>query len=94
MTCHSSRVPITPTSVIQVTPPARRKRRQTPRTRLPDVLSRTARATIEAPTAMTPSTIAASFSTVGVVMNRVSTSMRADSPDWAATFRSVKTPAT
>ena len=94
MTCQSSRVPITPMSVIQVTMPTRRKRRQPPRTRLPDVLSRTASATIEASTEMTPSTITASFSAVGVVMNRVSTSMRADSPGWAATFRSVKTPAT
>ncbi len=74
--------------------PTRRKRRHAARTRRPDVLSRTARATIEAATEMTPSTIAASFSTVGVVMNRVSTSMRADRPGWAATSRSVKTPAT
>ena len=79
MTCHSSRVPITPMSVIQVTSPARRKRRQARGTRRPAVLSRTARAAIEPSTSATPSTIAASFSVVGVVMKRVSTSMRADS---------------
>ncbi len=109
MTCQSSKVPITPMSAIQgalpsqavgppacggVTIPTRKKRRHAPNTRLPDVLSSTASATIEATTEMTPSTITASFRAVGVVMNRVSTSMRADSPGWAATFRSVKTPAT
>ena len=52
------------------------------------------RATIDASTDSTPSTITASFSAVGVVMNRVSMSMRADSPGCAATFKSVKTPAT
>ena len=83
MTCHSSRVPITPMSVIQVTSPTRRKRRQARGTRRPAVLSRTARATIEPSTRATPSTIAASFSVVGVVMKRVSTSMRADRPGCA-----------
>ena len=44
--------------------------------------------------AETPSTITPSLSGVGEVMKRVSTSTRADSPGWAATFRSVNTPAT
>ena len=42
--------------------------------------SSTANATIEAITQMTPSTITPSLSAVGDVMNRVSTSTRADSP--------------
>ncbi len=41
-----------------------------------------------------PSTMTASLSGVGLVMNRVSMSMRADKPGWAGTFRSVKMPAT
>ena len=87
MTCHSSRVPITPMSVIQVTTPTRRKRRQAPRYPPARASCRGPQAPRSKPaTEMTPSTIAASFSTVGVVMNRVSTSMRADSPGWAATF--------
>ena len=94
MTCHSSRVPITPMSVIHVMSPARRKRRQARGTRRPAVLSRTARAAIEPSTSATPSTIAASFSVVGVVMKRVSTSMRAERPGCDATLRSVKMPAT
>ena len=56
--------------------------------------SSTASATIDASTQMTPSTITPSFSGVGDVMNRVSTSMRADRPGWVATLRSVNTPAT
>ncbi len=94
MTCHSSSVPITPISVIQVTTPTRRKRRQAPAIRLPEPASSTASATIDASTEATPSTITASLSAVGVVMNRVSMSIRADSPGSAATFRSVKMPAT
>ena len=74
--------------------PARKKRRQARGSRLPEVLSRTVSAIIEASTETTPSTITASFSFVGEVMNRVSTSMRADNPGWAATLRSVKIPAT
>jgi hypothetical protein len=91
-------------SVSHVMSPAERKRRQARGTRRPAVLSRTARAAIEPSTSMTPSTIAASFSVVGVVMKRVSTSMRADrpwpdvaagaAPGCAATLRSVKIPAT
>jgi hypothetical protein len=42
----------------------------------------------------TPATMTASLSGDGLVMNRVSTSMRADSPGWAGTFRSVNTPVT
>ncbi len=94
MTCQSSRVPITPTSVTRVMIGTRRKRRHAPRTRRPDVPSRIARATIDASTEATPRTITASFSAVGVVMKRVSMSMRADSPGWGASFRSVKIPAT
>ena len=40
---------------------------------------------MEARTQSTPSTITASFSGVGDVMKRVSMSMRADRPGWAAT---------
>ena len=94
MTCHSSRVPITPMSVIQVMTPARKNRRQPPGTRLPDRLSSSPSATIDASTETTPSAITASFSVVGDVMNRVSTSMRADNAGLAATLRSVKIPTT
>ena len=82
MTCHSSSVPITPMSAIQVdrAPTPKEASPSAPRTRLPDRPSSTASATIEATTEMTPSTITASFRAVGVVMNRVSTSMRADKP--------------
>ena len=66
-----------------------RRARTVARRRGPDdpVRSSTASATIDASTQMTPSTITPSFSAVGVVMNRVSTSMRADRPGWAATLQ-------
>ena len=85
MTCQSSNVPTTPTSASQVDGLTRQNRRQAPRARRPLVRSSTASATIDASTQMTPSTITPSFSAVGVVMNRVSTSMRAERPGWAAT---------
>ena len=77
--------------------PARRasNRRHARGARRPDGLSSIASATIEASTQATPSTITASLSAVGVVMNRVSMSMRADRPGLGRrTFRSVKMPAT
>ena len=94
MTCHSSSVPMTPISAIQVATPTRQNRRHA-RGELaePERRSSTANAAIEATTQATPSTMAASLSAVGDVMKRVSTSMRADSPGCAATSRSVNTPA-
>ncbi len=93
MRCHNSRVPTTPTSASQCQSPARQNRRHARGTRRPERRSSTASATIEATTHKTPSAITPSFRTVGLVMNRVSTSMRADKPGCAATSRSVKTPA-
>ena len=94
MTCQSSKVPTTPMSTSHVDGLTRQNRRHASRTRRPDRRSSTASATIDASTQMTPSTITPSFSAVGAVMNRVSTSMRAERPGWAATRRSVNTPTT
>ena len=92
--CHSSRVPTTPMSASQVAQPTRQNRRHALGTRRALRRSSTAIATIEAITHATPSTITASLRGVGEVMKRVSMSMRPDRPACAATFRSVKTPAT
>ncbi len=79
----------------QVHTPAGGLRRPAARgTRLPAVRSSTTSATNAAITHSTPSTITASLSAVGVVMNRVSTSMRAVNPASGPTSKSVKTPAT
>ena len=94
MRCQSSSVAITPASASQVASPGRRQRRQLRGTRVPDCRSRTASATIAVTTASPPRAITAFFSVVGATMNRVSTSMRADNPGCAGTFRSVKTPPT
>ena len=80
-------------SAIQVAHPTRQNRRHPWATRRLR-RSSTPIATIDAITHTTPSTITASFRAVGEVMNRVSMSMRPDRPACAATFRSVKTPAT
>ena len=83
MTCHSSSVPTTPTSASQVRWPDPPESSPAPGGTRPAserLWSSTASATIEASTAATPSTITASLSVVGEVMNRVSTSIRADRP--------------
>ncbi len=56
--------------------------------------SRAAKATMAPRTAIAPRIMAMVLVTVGAVMNRVSTSMRADNPGWAWTFKSVKMPPT
>ena len=93
-TCHSSRVPITAASTSQVAGPARSQRRHSPGSRRPWARSRTASATSDASTQISPSVIAASFRVVGAVMKRVSMSTRAERPGCGGTLRSVKIPAT
>ena len=110
MTCHSSRVAITPASAIQVAIPTRHHVGQRRRGRYRDSQaigdrqlssvpprlrrSSTASAMMATSTASAPRTITIFLRTVGAVMNRVSMSMRADSPGCAATFMSVKIPPT
>ena len=90
MRCHSTRVPITAVSISQC---RSGRRRRLPTVRRPR-RSRIASAKIEAMTPASPAAITAILSAVGVVMKRVSTSMRAESPGWAGTFNSVKIPVT
>ena len=99
MTCHSSRVAITAASASSVAAPGRRRgQRGRHRVRQPGLPrarpSSTASAAIDVSAASAPRTRMAALTAVGEVMNRVSTSTRADSPCWAGTFRSVKMPPT
>ncbi len=94
MTCQSSSVAITPASASEVASPACSRRRQLRGVRRPDRRSRTASATIAVSTDSPPRASTARLSIVGETMNRVSTSMRADNPGCAGTFRSVKIPPT
>ena len=91
MMCHSSNVPITPMSIGQ----CRSIRCRTPESRRPaQRRSRTDSAAIEAMTQMIPTVITMSLSPVGLVMKRVSISIRAERPCWTGTFSSVNTPVT
>ena len=80
MMCHSSRVPITPTSTGQCRHRRRRDARASAAGPAADPAPPVRRSRRSRTARRPPST--ASLSGVGLVMNRVSTSMRADRPRW------------